>query len=84
MLTINEVVIIILNKHNRVGFWDIIILVYWYLENNISIFQNINSNIIAFMPFYYLLFFPFDDLIWYWVLRLYNCTNNIKKIDYIK
>lgn len=59
--TINEIDIIISNEYNQDGFRKIV-LVYRHFENDISQFYIINSNSAAYMPFYYVLFFPQRDL----------------------
>lgn len=57
----NEIIIIILNKYNRASFWDII-FAYQCPENNAPIFQNISSNIAAYMLIYYVSFFLYRNL----------------------
>lgn len=52
----NEVAIIISDEYNQSGFRNIV-LAYQHSEHNISQFYTINSNLAAYIPFHYVLFF---------------------------
>lgn len=59
--TINKVVIIISDKYKQNRFCDIV-LAYCNSEENINKYHIISFNLVAYMPFYYMLFFSYDDL----------------------
>lgn len=61
LYTIEEVVIIILDKYNQDGFRNII-LAYCHPENNNNQYYTISSNLSAYMPLHYILIFLSSNL----------------------
>lgn len=67
--TTKKVAIIILYKYTLNWFCDII-LVYGHLKNNDNQYYNIGYNWTSYIPLHYILFFPWGNSKWYWVLTL--------------
>lgn len=67
--TVDKVAIIIPDEYNSGGFHDII-LIYCNPIIDTNQYHIISSNLAAYMPLYYVLFFLCGDLKWYWTLIL--------------
>ena len=67
--TTDEVAMIFPDEYQQGGFRDIV-LAYRSSENNDNQYHTISSNLVAYMPLHYVLFFPCGDLGWHWALTL--------------
>lgn len=81
--TTDEVAMIIPNNYQQDGFRDIV-LAYRSPKNNDNQYHTISSNSAAYMPLYYVLFFPCGDLGWYWALTLQDPQNRWKNLRIIQ
>ena len=77
--TVDEVAIIILDEYNQGRFCDII-LAYCNPEIDTNQYYTINSNSAAYMPLYYVLFFPCGNLGWHWALTLQDPQGRQKNL----
>ena len=77
LLTIDEVAIILPDEYKQCRFYDIV-LAYRNPEKNNNQYHTISSNSATYILLHYLLFFPYGDLEWYWLITLQNSENQQK------
>lgn len=80
--TIEEVAIIIPDEYNQSEFRDIF-WVYCHHENNSNQYYTISSNLAAYMPLHYVLFFPKGDPGWHCTWTLQDLDNKLKNLRII-